>query len=118
MERDQPTKVVIVEGITDKKQIERVIAEPLTIICTYGTLGIERFDELLETYDLDNQDVYICVDEDEPGLELRQQLASEFPHAKHIRVPSEYIEVATTPLHILATSFLNERIKVKPQFLR
>ncbi|HLR79897.1 MAG TPA: toprim domain-containing protein [Bacillota bacterium] len=117
MEIDQPRKVVIVEGKTDKQQIEKIIAEPLTIICTHGTLGIEEFDELLETYDLDHQDVYICVDEDEPGLELRKQLTGELPHAKHIRVPSECKEVATTPLDVLAMSFKRQGIIVNLRFL-
>ncbi|GGB36367.1 topoisomerase [Virgibacillus dakarensis] len=110
-------KVIIVEGLTDKKQIKKVITEDVEIICTNGTLGVERFDELLYTYDLDNKDVFILVDEDESGIKLRKQLARELPHAEHIYVNSEYREVATTPEQILATVLVSKRIAVNPIFL-
>ncbi|HLS08994.1 toprim domain-containing protein [Lentibacillus sp.] len=110
-------KVIIVEGLTDKKQIKKVIAEDADIICTNGTLGVEKFDELLEEYDLDNRDVYILVDEDSPGIKLRHQLSRELPHAEHIYVSSEYREVATTPENILAAELVGKRIAVNPIFL-
>src|SRR5690625_3601404 len=101
-------KVIIVEGLTDKREIEKVITEDVTIICTNGTLGIEKFDELLETYDLDHQDVYIFVDEDDSGIKLRKQLTRELPHAEHIYISSEFKEVATTPGNELATALRSE----------
>ncbi|QKY69830.1 toprim domain-containing protein [Lentibacillus sp. CBA3610] len=112
-----PEKVIIVEGLTDKKQIQKVITEDADIICTNGTLGVEKFDELLEDYDLDNRDVYILVDEDEPGIKLRKQLSQELPHAEHVFVSSEYREVATTPENILAAELAGKRIEVNPIFL-
>ena len=30
-------KVIIVEGKSDKKRVQQVIAEPVNIICTHGT---------------------------------------------------------------------------------
>lgn len=110
-------KVIIVEGLTDKKQVKKVITDDAEVICTNGTLGVERFDELLDTYNLDNRDVYILVDEDSSGLKLRKQLARELPHAEHIYVSSEYREVATTPEQILATFLAGKRIEVNPIFL-
>ncbi|MFD2045132.1 toprim domain-containing protein [Ornithinibacillus salinisoli] len=110
-------KVIIVEGLTDKKQIEKVIDEEVTIICTNGTFGVERFDELLETYDLDHRDVFILVDEDQSGQKLRKQLSNELPHAEHIHVSSEYREVATTPESFLATVLVSKHIAVNPLFL-
>nr|WP_199794671.1 toprim domain-containing protein [Lentibacillus sp. Marseille-P4043] len=110
-------KVIIVEGLTDKKQIKKVITDDVEIICTNGTLGVERFDELLYTYDLDNKDVFILVDEDNSGIKLRKQLARELPHAEHIYVSSEYREVATTPEQILATVLVSKSIAVNPIFL-
>ncbi|WP_404454035.1 toprim domain-containing protein [Virgibacillus necropolis] len=110
-------KVIIVEGLTDKKQIEKIIMDPVTIICTNGTLGVARFDELLDTYDLDNKDVYILADEDSAGMKLRKQLARELPHAEHIYVSSEFREVATTPESLLATALVGKRINVNPIFL-
>ncbi|HAM81810.1 MAG TPA: topoisomerase [Ornithinibacillus sp.] len=109
--------VIIVEGLTDKKQLEKVIDDQVTIICTNGTFDIERFDELLETYQLDEKDVFILVDEDKSGLKLRKQLASELPHADHIYVSSEYREVAATPERILAMLLLGKHIAVNPQYL-
>lgn len=118
MYTEPPDKVIIVEGLTDKKQIKKVIAdEGVEIICTNGTLGVERFDELLYTYDLDNKDVYILVDEDDSGNKLRKQLARELPHAEHIYVSSEFREVATTPKQVLATALVSKRIAVDPIFL-
>lgn len=110
-------KVIIVEGLTDKREIKKIITEEITIICTNGTLGVERFDELLDTYDLDNKDVFILVDEDEPGIRLRRQLTHELPHAIHIYVSSEFKEVATTPAYMLATALAGRRIEVNPIFL-
>lgn len=112
-----PEKVIIVEGLTDKKQVKRVITDDVEIICTNGTLGIERLDELLETYDLDNRDVYILVDEDDSGIKLRKQLARELPHAEHIHVSSEHREVAMTPVGLLATALAGKRIEIDPIFL-
>ncbi|HLR09465.1 MAG TPA: topoisomerase [Bacillota bacterium] len=110
-------KVIIVEGLTDKRQIEKIITDDAKIICTNGTLGVERFDELLEDYDLDNRDVYIFVDEDPSGIDLRQQLTRELPHAEHIHIASEYREVATTPVKILAIALAAKHIAVNPLFL-
>lgn len=110
-------KIIIVEGRSDKQQIERVLIEQVEIICTYGTFSISYFDELLETYDLDNRDVYIFVDEDEAGLALRRQLRHELPNARHIRVSSDYKEVETTPLNEVAYALLSQNIEVDSRFL-
>ncbi|MBR3118618.1 toprim domain-containing protein [Oceanobacillus profundus] len=110
-------KVIIVEGLTDKKQIEKVINDEVTIVCTNGTFGVERFDELLETYELDEKDVFILVDEDKSGMKLRKQLARELPHAEHIYISSEYREVAATPEKILASTLLSKHFSVHPIFL-
>ncbi|WP_249871202.1 toprim domain-containing protein [Oceanobacillus saliphilus] len=113
----EPEKVIIVEGLTDKKQIEKIINDNVTIVCTNGTMGVEKFDELLETYELDEKDVFIMVDEDKPGMKLRKQLARELPHAEHIYVSREYREVAATPEKILATALLSKHFSVHPIFL-
>jgi toprim domain protein len=110
-------RIIIVEGLTDKKQLEKVIDDQVTIICTNGTFDIERFDELLETYQLDEKDVYILVDEDKSGLKLRKQLALELPHAEHIYISSEYREVAATPERVLAMLLLGKQITVNPLYL-
>lgn len=113
----QDEKLIIVEGKSDKRHIKRVLVEQVEVICTYGTFSISYFDELLDVYDLDNRDVYIFVDEDEPGLELRRQLMHELPNARHIRINSEYKEVETTPLSEIAYALLSQNIEVDPRFL-
>ena len=35
-------KVIIVEGKSDKKKVQQVIAEPVNIICTHGTMSMEN----------------------------------------------------------------------------
>lgn len=118
MINDEEEKVMIVEGVTDKRRVESIIIEDILIICTYGTLGVERFDELLYEYDLDNRDVYILVDEDTAGINLRKQLSHELPHAEHIYINGEYREVATTPHKALAIALASKGIDVNPFFLR
>lgn len=115
---EQPYKLIIVEGITDKQQIRKILTEPVTILCTYGTFSIEYFDELLDRYDLFARDVYVFVDEDEPGLKLRRQLNAELSHAKQMHIPTTFKEVAETPLHILAEILVMHNFKIDPLFLR
>lgn len=110
-------KIMIVEGITDKKKIEKVITEYVKIICTHGTFSVERFDEWLDKYDLDHREVFILVDEDKAGIKLRKQLGSELPHAKHIYVSEEYGEVAATPEDILAQTLVSNHININPIYL-
>lgn len=117
MASENSGKVIIVEGLTDKKELEKVITENVTIICTNGTLGVEKFDELLDTYDLDDRDVYIFVDEDKSGIKLRKQLTRELPHAEQIYISSEFKEVATTPGDVLANVLAAKNIEVDPFFL-
>src|SRR5690625_4716920 len=114
---DGSDRIVIVEGLTDKKQIEKVIIDEITIVCTNGTLGVEKFDEMLEGYDLDHRDVYILVDEDDAGMKLRKQLAHELPHAEHIYVSSEFGEVATRPASVVARGVVDKGEMVNPIFL-
>lgn len=110
-------KIIIVEGKTDKKQIEAILAEDVTILSTHGTFAIERFDYLLETYHLDDHDVYIFVDEDKSGEKLRKELKRELPHAKHIYTDPNYQEVASTPKDILAEILLENHFKIIPIYL-
>lgn len=111
------TKVIIVEGRTDKHQIQKIINEDVEIICTNGTLGVERLEELIFDYDLDNKEVYILVDEDDSGHKLRKQLSFELPHAEHIYIDRSFREVAATPEPELASALVSRSISVNPTFL-
>lgn len=111
-------KVIIVEGKADKKQIRKIISEDVVIICTFGTFGVGKFDEMLEKYQLDDREVYLLVDADESGEKLRKQLISELSHAVHIYIPEEYQEVERTPENILARELLKNNIQIHSRYLQ
>lgn len=110
-------KVIIVEGNSDKVQLEKLIVEEIDIICTHGTFSIGRFDELLLKYDLDHRKVFIFVDADESGEQLRKELSAELPHAEHLYVNENFKEVATTPESFLATQLLKKHIEIDVRYL-
>ena len=56
-------KVIIVEGKSDKKRVQQVIAEPANIICTHGTMSIDKIDNMIET--LYDKQVYVLADSDD-----------------------------------------------------
>jgi len=112
-------KIIIVEGKQDKKRLETIIdgRDDVQILCTFGTFSIEKFDEMLETYDLDNHLVYIFVDEDRPGKQLRKKLNEELPHAENMYITEEHIEVEAAPYNILATELVKFHIRINPIYL-
>jgi toprim domain protein len=110
-------RIVIVEGITDKKKIVKVLDEEVEIICTYGTLGLERMEEMIFDYNLDERSVYILVDEDDSGYKIRKQLTEELPHAEHIYIDKAFREVAATPEPELARAMLSRHFTVKSIYL-
>lgn len=110
-------KIIIVEGKADKKILKKILREDVEIICTYGTFGVEKFDEMLEKYDLDDREVYIFVDSDESGVKLRKQLKSELPNAYDMYVPETYREVERTPEKLLAQILVQNHFDVNPIFL-
>ncbi|SEB07715.1 toprim domain protein [Thalassobacillus cyri] len=117
MEYDNQLPILIVEGITDKKHINKILDDQVEILCTHGTLGVERMEEMILDYNLDDRSVYILVDEDDSGHKLRKQLTYELPHAEHIYVDKAYREVATTPEPELARALLSQHFNVKPIYL-
>jgi toprim domain protein len=107
-------KVIIVEGKSDKKRIEKLIDEPVEIVCTNGTLSIDKLEDLIEQ--LDGKEVYILVDADDAGSKLRKQLKQEFPNAEHLFVNKMYREVATTPFEYLAKLLLSANFNVNKAY--
>jgi toprim domain protein len=103
-------KVIIVEGKSDKKRLEHLIAEPIDIICTNGTLSNKRLEEIIKR--VAEQDVYIFVDEDSSGKKLRAQLKREFPNANHLYTRKSYTEIARTPYDYLAKVLRDAYIKI------
>ncbi|WP_181349559.1 toprim domain-containing protein [Thalassobacillus sp. CUG 92003] len=114
---DEEERIVIVEGITDKKQLKKILAEDIDIVCTHGTLGVERMEEIILDHNLDHRPVYILVDEDHSGYKLRKQLSHELPHAEHIYIDKTFREVAATPEPELARALLSRHFTVKPIYL-
>ncbi|MGG5252108.1 toprim domain-containing protein [Neobacillus sp. SM06] len=108
-------KVIIVEGKSDKNKVKKIINEPVEIICTNGTISMNKMDELVES--LVDKDIYILVDADEAGEKLRKQLKREFPEAKHLHIDRMYREVATASVKHLATILLGANIDVHAEFL-
>ncbi|ENQ3105818.1 toprim domain protein [Bacillus sp. 491mf] len=109
-------KVIIVEGKSDKRKIETIIREPVEIVCTNGTIGLSKMDELIDQ--LYDKEVYVLVDADDAGEKLRKQFRREFPHAEHIYIDRSYREVATAPPSHLANVLWGADIDVYTEFLR
>lgn len=93
-------KVIVVEGKTDKVQVKKVIDEPVQIICTNGTMSIDKIDNMLET--LYDEQVFILVDSDDEGEKIRGWFKRYLSESKHIRVDKQYCEVARCPKHYLS----------------
>lgn len=110
-------KIIIVEGRTDKIKVEKLIKEEVEIVCTNGTIGIDRIENMIEAFEMDDHDVYILVDEDKSGKKLRKQLALEIPHATHIYIDRAFREVAATPDAELAGVLAASRLDIYPQYL-
>ncbi|MDQ0190086.1 toprim domain-containing protein [Alicyclobacillus cycloheptanicus] len=117
MTRQRPDgdKVLVVEGKTDRDRLLQILTEPVEIICTGGTLGYERLEELLT--EIQDEDVYIFVDADESGMKLRSQLKREFPNATHLYTQRVYREVARTPMPVLAKALADAHFEVDEQWL-
>lgn len=108
-------KKIIVEGTSDKRKVQEVVNEPVEIICTNGTIGLTKMDELID--ELFEHDVYVLVDADEAGEKLRKQFVREFPEAQHLYIDRVYKEVASAPYRHLASVLLSANIDVRREFL-
>lgn len=109
-------KVIIVEGITDKKKVQKLLKEEIDIICTYGTIGISKLDDLIES--LIGKDVFILVDADASGEKLRKQFKRELPEANHLYIDRKYREVAEAPDDHLASILLSARFEIQEKYLK
>ncbi len=112
---DRAEKVIIVEGKSDKRKIEPIIKENVQIVCTHGTMGVEKLDEWVERFY--DQDLYIMVDADYSGDKLRRQFIQEFPFARHLYIDRVYKEVAAAPEQHLAMLLAAANIDIHPEFL-
>lgn len=103
-------KVIVVEGLSDKTKIAPLIAEPVMILCTNGTVSASRLEELLLPYE--DLDIIILVDADKSGEKLRKLVKREFPEARHFYINRSYKEVAATPIRILQDVLISANVQV------
>ncbi|QBP40524.1 toprim domain-containing protein [Paenisporosarcina antarctica] len=108
-------KIIVVEGRSDKQRLLPLLAEPVEIICTNGTVSATRLEELLDPYV--KLDIYVFVDADKSGEKLRALIKREYPEALHLYTDITYREVATTPMKVLASILLGANIDVKTEFI-
>jgi len=92
-------KVIIVEGSSDRLRLIPLLAEPVKIICTNGTISSYRLEELLAPYE--ECELFVFVDADEDGEKTRALFKREFPQAIHLYTEEVYREVETTPKKVL-----------------
>ena len=104
-------RVIIVEGITDKRRLQQLLDEPVEIVCTYGTLGLDKLEQLIFEYSDD--EVCVLLDADHAGDKARRLFKQEFPNVRHLYTHRMYREVATTPLIVLAQILESAHFAVK-----
>ena len=104
-------RVIIVEGITDKRRLQQLLDEPVEIVCTYGTLGLDKLEQLIFEYSDD--EVCVLLDADHAGDKARRLFKQEFPNVRHLYTHRMYREVATTPLTVLVQILEGAHFAVK-----
>jgi toprim domain protein len=87
--------VIIVEGANDRKHLQKYVTGGIEILCTYGTPGTERVDELRRQ--VGDREVYVFTDNDKSGRKIRAILSETFPDAGHLYTKKGYAGVEGTP---------------------
>lgn len=108
-------KILIVEGKADRFRLQQILAEPVTIICTFGTISEYHLDELLMPYETAN--LYVFVDADYTGEKIRCLFTQNYPEAIHLYTDEFHKEVEATPYHLLGAQ-LDKYFKIHEQFLK
>ena len=85
-------QVIIVEGKSDKKRVKQVIDQPIDIICTNGTMGVDKIDEMIDTW-------------------FKRYLSE----SRHIRIDKQYCEVARCPKRYLSRVLEKHGFTVKDE---
>ncbi|HCT6565289.1 TPA: toprim domain-containing protein [Staphylococcus aureus] len=93
-------KVIIVEGKSDKKRVQQVIAEPVNIICTHGTMSIDKLDDMIES--LYDKQVFVLADSNNEGDRIRNWFKRYLSESEHIFIDKTYCQVANCPKQYLA----------------
>ncbi|RXK18074.1 toprim domain-containing protein [Macrococcus sp. DPC7161] len=107
-------KVIIVEGKNDKLKLKEVLNEPVHIICTHGTMGIAKLDNMYD--DLIGSQVFVMTDPDKAGRKIRSWFKRHLSEAAHIYIDSKYGEVGNAPVDYLAKILTKNDFEVLPCF--
>lgn len=105
------TKIIIVEGTSDRDRLQQLLDEPVEFIVTYGTLSEEKIESRI--LPVEHEEVYIFVDADYAGNKLRKQLRTILPNAQHLYTRKIYKEIATTPEEHLIKVLTDAHFTVK-----
>ncbi len=87
--------VIIVEGKNDRGRLRKLLAKDVPILCTYGTPGTERIEQLKKK--IGSRHVYLLTDNDASGKKIRAILREAFPDAEQIYTKKGYAGVEGTP---------------------
>lgn len=108
-------KVLIVEGGSDRKRLQKVLAEPVEIICTNGTISPYHIEEMLMPYE--ECELFVFLDADESGDKIRTLFKRDYPEAIHLYTERAYRQVETTPYQVLAVILHTAHFDVHPELL-
>src|SRR5699024_2430418 len=110
-------RIIIVEGANDRNTIQKVLQDAVPVICTYGTFGVEKFEEMLEKYNLDAKEVYIFVDQENGRREIRKELTSVVSYGYHRYATEGWPEVENAPANEISKGLAKHNCYVHPLFL-
>lgn len=86
---------IIVEGKNDRSKLQRLLSSEIDILCTYGTLNSTRLEALRNQ--VNDDEVFLFMDNDSSGKQIRGVLRDAFPDAGHIYTHRGYAGVEGTP---------------------
>lgn len=89
----------IVEGKTDRQRLLTFLPGDAQILCTNGTIDEEALLDLLEPYE--HLNFVTLFDVDKNGEHYRKLMKRIYPEAIQLVIPTQYREVAETPVPIL-----------------
>lgn len=87
--------MIIVEGKNDKKRLRKLLSSEIEILCTYGTPGTDRLEQIKRIGS--RYHVFIFTDNDASGRKIREMLSETFLDAEHIYTKRGYAGVEGTP---------------------
>jgi toprim domain protein len=86
---------IIVEGKNDKSRLRRLLSDSIMIVCTNGTLSVDKLDRLKKQ--IGDREVFLFTDNDPSGKRIRAILRDTYPDAEQIYTRKGYAGVEGTP---------------------